>query len=211
MRVEMWSDVVCPWCYLGLVRFRAGLERFEGRDDVELVLRPYQLDPSAPREATSVLDTYVRKFGGPDNAFRLISEMTETAAAEGLEFNLDEALRVNTFDPHRLAELAEQRGHGPAMHERLLRAYFTDGLDVGRHDVLADLAFEIGMERDEAMGWLGSDGGVAEVRAGLAEAAELGITAVPTFVIDRAYVVPGAQDPDTFVRVLTRVQQRSAG
>lgn len=205
----MWSDVVCPWCYLGLTRLRCALERFDGRDEVELIFRPYQLDPSAPHEATPVIDAYVRKFGGPDNAFRIIDDMTAMAAAEGLEFNLDRALRVNTFDAHRLGELGAARGVGAAMHERLLKAYFTDALDVGDLDVLADLAVEVGLDREGVEGWLASDAGVDEVRAGLAEASELGITAVPTFVIDRRFLVPGAQDPETFLQILEQAAERA--
>jgi predicted DsbA family dithiol-disulfide isomerase len=209
VRIEIWSDVVCPWCYLGLERLRRALQRYDDAGDVELVFRPYQLDPSAPHEATPVIDTYVRKFGGPDNAFRIIEDMTAMAAAEGLEFNLDRALRVNTFDAHRLGEFAAARGMGVAMHERLLKAYFTDALDVGDLDVLADLAGQVGLDRGDARGWLATDGGVVEVREGLAEAAELGITAVPTFVIDRRFLVPGAQDPDTFLQILRQAAERS--
>jgi predicted DsbA family dithiol-disulfide isomerase len=206
VRVEVWSDVVCPWCYLGLGRFRAALDRFDGADDVEVVVRPYQLDPSAPREPSSVLDVYVRKFGGPDNAFRMIDQMTELAASEGLTFHLDRALRVNTFDAHRLGALGEHRGVGVALHERLMHAYFTEGLDVGDHAVLARLGAEVGLDAEEAQGWLGSGGGADDVRAGLAEAAELGITAVPTYVVDRRFLVPGAQDPETFLSVLERAR-----
>ena len=131
------------------------------------------------------------------------------AAGEGLEFNLDRALRVNTFDAHRLGEFAAARGAGVAMHERLLKAYFTDALDVGDLDVLARLAAEVGLDPDETRDWLASDGGVVEVREGLAEAAELGVTAVPTFVIDRRFLVPGARDPDTFLQILQQASERS--
>jgi predicted DsbA family dithiol-disulfide isomerase len=206
----MWSDVVCPWCYIGLRRFQAALERFDGRDDVELVFKPYQLDPGAPREPSSVLDVYVRKFGGPDNAFRMISDITALAATEDLEFNLDRALRANTFDAHRLEAMATGAGKGPKLHERLLRAYFTEALDVADHEVLADLASEVGLDRDQAREWLASGAGADEVRAGLAEAAELGITAVPSFVIDRRVLVPGAQDPETFLQVLDELNSASA-
>lgn len=202
----MWSDVVCPWCYLGLVRFRRALDDLEWADEVELVFQPFQLDPSAPSTSSPVIDTYARKFGGHDNAMRIIAEMTATAAAEGLDFHLDRALRVNTFDAHRLEELARVQGRGEAVYERLLAAYFTEGLDLGDHEVLIRLGAEAGLDDATARGWLAGDGGVAEVREGLGTAAALGITAVPTFVIDRRAMIPGAQDPDTLVTMLQRLR-----
>ena len=204
----MWSDVVCPWCYLGLGRFRAALDRFEHRDEVELVFRPYQLDPTAPPEPSSILDAYARKFGGPGNAVRIVADMTATAAAEGLEFNLEQALRVNTFDAHRLGVLAAGHGLDVDVHERLFAAYFTEARDLSDREVLAELAAEVGIQREEARGWLAGDGGVSEVREGLGTAAALGITAVPSFVIDRSAMVPGAQDPDTFLLVLERLHEK---
>lgn len=210
MRVEMWSDVVCPWCYLGLVRFRRALDALDWADEVELVFQPFQLDPAAPSTSSPVIDTYARKFGGHDNALRIFAEMTATAATEGLEFRLDLALRVNTFDAHRLAELARVQGCGEAVYERLLAAYFSEGLDVGDHEVLIRLGTESGLDEAATRSWLAGDGGVAEVREGLGTGAALGITAVPTFVIDRRALIPGAQDPDTLVTLLQRLRDQGA-
>jgi predicted DsbA family dithiol-disulfide isomerase len=211
--VEVWSDVVCPWCYIGKRRFAAALEELAGDPtfdaDVEIVYKPYQLDPKAPPgTAMPVRDAYARKFGGPERAEAIIEHLTATAAADGLEFHLDQAQRANTRDAHRLLWYAEQHG-GPAaqdaLKERLLSAYFTRGRNVGDTDVLAEEAEAVGFERDAVRHFLDSDEGRVEVERELAYAAEAGITAVPTYVIDRRWSVPGAQDPEVFVQILRRL------
>jgi predicted DsbA family dithiol-disulfide isomerase len=211
--VEVWSDVVCPWCYIGKRRFAAALEQLAGDPtfdtDVEIVYKPYQLDPKAPPgTATPVRDAYARKFGGPERAEAIIEHLTATAAADGLEFHLDQAQRANTRDAHRLLWYAEQHG-GPtaqdALKERLLSAYFTRGRNVGDTDVLTDEAVAVGFDGDAVRHFLDSDEGRVEVERELAYAAEAGITAVPTYVIDHRWSVPGAQDPEVFVTVLRRL------
>jgi predicted DsbA family dithiol-disulfide isomerase len=205
MLVEIWSDVVCPWCYIGKRRFEAALARFAGREDVMVVYRAFQLDPTAPPGvATSVREVYDRKFG-PDQAVRLIDRVTTMAAEVGLDFHLERAQRANTLLAHQVLWLAEQDGNQEAMAERLLRAYFTEGRNLGDPDVLAELAAEVGLDHDDVLGALGDGTGSAEVSAEIEQAYELGITAVPTYVFDRRWSVPGAQDPETFLRVLERV------
>jgi predicted DsbA family dithiol-disulfide isomerase len=206
--VEIYSDVVCPWCYVGKRRFEDALSRFEGRDEVTVVWRPFQLDPHAPTTPTPVADAYARKFGGPEEAGRIIERMTATAAGEGLDFHLDVAQRSNTFDAHRLIAHAGRHRCQGAMKERLLQAYFTDGLHVADREVLADLAAEVGLDRDEAVRFLDSDEGAAELREELLQGLERGVTAVPTFVFENTWAVPGAQDADTMLRVLHTVAER---
>ncbi len=207
--VEIWSDVVCPWCYIGKRRFEAAVAELAGEIDIHVVYRPYQLDPrAAPGSATPVVDAYARKFGGPEQAERIIAHVSGVAAADGIEFRMDRALRANTLLAHRLLWLTEATGHQSAMKERLLRAYFTDGLDVGDPDVLAACAADVGLDPDRVRAFLTSDDGVLEVREQLDHAAEQGITAVPTFVIDGTWAIPGAQDVDTFVQVLRRLATR---
>jgi predicted DsbA family dithiol-disulfide isomerase len=210
MLVEIYSDVVCPWCYIGKRRFEAALERFEGRDDVSVVYKPFQLDPRAPKEPTPVADAYARKFGGPDEAMRIIDRVTDTAAADGLDFHLDVAQRANTFDAHRLLAYANERGVQAAMKERLLQAYFTEGKDVADHEQLADLATDVGLDKGAVAAFLASEEGVDALRAELRDSLERGITAVPTFVFDGLWSVPGAQDPDTMLLVLQRVAEKLA-
>ena len=210
VRIEIWSDVVCPWCYIGKRRFEAALRRFPGAADVTVTFRAFQLDPSAPPGAAMpVREVYERKFG-PGQADQIIDRVTAMAAEEGLTFHMDRAVRANTLLAHRLLWLAEQRGVQEAVKERLLRAYFGDGRNVGDPDTLADLAAECGLDREEVLGFLASDAGETEVAGDLTDALELGITAVPTYVFDGRWSVPGAQDPDTFLRVLERVAELEA-
>ena len=208
MLVEIYSDVVCPWCYIGKRRFEAALAQYPRRDEITVVWKPYQLDPGARSIGTPVAEAYARKFGGPEQAQRIIATVSETAASVGLDFRMDIALRANTLDAHRVIALAHTVG-GPAlqdaMKERLLRAYFTEGRDVGDRAELAGLAGEVGLETEAVTAMLAGDEGVAEVQAELAAAADQDITAVPTFVFDRRWSVPGAQEPDTFLRVLDRL------
>jgi predicted DsbA family dithiol-disulfide isomerase len=209
IRVEVWSDVVCPWCYIGKRRFERAVEELRDELDVEVVYRPYQLDPrAAPGSTTPVVDAYARKFGGYDQAHAIIDRLTAVGASEGLELRMDRAIRANTRLAHRLLWWAEQPGapvEQAVLKERLLRAYFHDGLDVGDPDVLADCAAELGADRAEVRAWLDGDEGAAEVLELLTYANDQGITAVPTYVIDGRWAVPGAQEPDVFVNVLRRM------
>jgi predicted DsbA family dithiol-disulfide isomerase len=208
MRVDIWSDVVCPWCYIGKRRFEQALDRFAHGGDVDVVFRPFQLDPGAPTVATPVLDAYARKFGGAEAARQLIDRVTSAASAAGLDFHLERALRANTQDAHRVLDLALERGTQPTVKERLLRAYFTEGRNVADHETLSELGGESGLDPGEVDELLRGDDRMAAVLAARREAAELGITAVPTFVIAGRWAVPGAQEPDVFVQVLSRAWER---
>ena len=207
--VEIWSDVVCPWCYIGKRRFEKAIDLLRDEVEFEIAFRPYQLDPTAsPGKATPVKEAYAKKFGGPERAAQILQHVTGIAAEEGLEFHMERSLRANTLLAHRLLWLAEASGHQYALKERLLKAYFVDGLDVGDPDVLASCAADVGMPADNVVAFLGSTDGVEEVRRQLDLAAQAEITAVPTFVIDGKWAIPGAQDPDTFVNVIHRLLER---
>ena len=211
MTVEIYSDVVCPWCYIGKRRFEAGLAMIEDEVEVDfdVSFHPYQLDPrAAPGVATPVFDAYSKKFGGPERATEIIGHVTETAAGEGLEFRMDRAQRANTLLAHRLIWRAAQPGSPvdqDTMKERLLKAYFTDGLNIGDPEVLADCSAEVGFDRAEAVRFLESDEGGEEVRAELIGAQQNGITAVPTYVLNGQWAIPGAQEADTFAQVLRKI------
>jgi predicted DsbA family dithiol-disulfide isomerase len=211
--VEIWSDVVCPWCYIGKRRFERAAEQLDGEVELDVVYRPYQLDPTAsPGRSHPVAEAYARKFGGPEQAAAVIARVTEAAAGEGIDFRMDRALRANTLLAHRLLWYAEQPGSPvpqTLLNERLLQAYFIDGLDIGDPDTLADCAVEVGFDRSQVVTFLDGDGGRSEVAAYLELAADQGITAVPTFVIDGRWAIPGAQDPETFVSVLRRLNERA--
>jgi predicted DsbA family dithiol-disulfide isomerase len=206
VEVEIWSDVVCPWCYIGKRRFEAAVAELADEIDVHVVFKPFQLDPTAsPGKAGPVLDAYAKKFGGTERAQEIIEHVTAVAAANGIQFRMDRALRANTLLAHRLLWFAQATDNQIALKERLLQAYFIDGLDIGDPEVLATCAVDVGLDRDRVLAFLDSDDGVAEVREELRAAAEMEITAVPTFVFDGKWMVPGAQEPDTFAQVLRRV------
>ena len=210
--IDIYSDVVCPWCYIGKRKFEAGLELLAGEDlgvDFDVTYRPFQLDPTAaPGAAQPVIETYAKKFGGPEQAAQILQTVTERAAEAGIEFHMDRALRANTLLAHRLLWLAVQPESPVAqadLKERLLKAYFTDGLNIGDPEVLADCAAEIGFDRDAVIEFLESDRGAAEVAAELAEGRDEGVTAVPTFVFEGRWAVPGAQEPETYSQVLRKM------
>ena len=178
MKVEIWSDVVCPWCYVGKRRFEQALAGFPHRDEVEVVWRSFELDPSAPPERTGDYAGHLAgKYGVPlAQAQQMLDTMTATAAQEGLEFSFATARPGSTFDAHRLLHLAADRGVQGAVKERLLRATFTEGEPIGDHDALVRLVAEAGLDADEAREVLASDRYAAEVRGDEQQARAYGIT-----------------------------------
>jgi predicted DsbA family dithiol-disulfide isomerase len=212
MRVEIYSDVICPWCYIGERRFARALEEFEGSEEVDVVFRPFQLDPGAPAAAVPVREYLRRKYGGSVES--MMEHARSAARAEGLEFDFERALAANTRDAHRLMGLAESE-HGPetqrALAERLFAAHFTSGADVSDRELLVRLATEVGMDGSSVRLYLAEEEGAEELEAQLAEAAEMGITAVPSFVFEGRYLVQGAQPPAGFLQVLERLKAEGAG
>ena len=210
MRVEIYSDVVCPWCYIGKRRFEKALATFDRRDEIEVVWLPYQLDPTAPIAPSPVIDGYARKFGGPQRAMQIIEHVTSVAAEEGLDFHMEIAQRANTLSAHRVIWFAERFGAAvqDAVKERLLLAYFTEGRDVADHATLVELAEQAGLRGSEVAELLAGEEGLGEVREQLALAAVRGVSAVPTFILDGRFAIPGAQDPEVFVQMLERMATR---
>jgi predicted DsbA family dithiol-disulfide isomerase len=209
MHVEIWSDVVCPWCYVGTRRFSAALERFGA--DVDVSYRAFELDPTVPPGGIDLADYLSRKFGSPAALDRVHDRLAGVGADVGIDFRWDGKRRVNTFDAHRLAVWGEDVGDigvRAALEHRLFRAYFTENLDVSDHTVLAGLAAEVDLDPVAASEALATGAGADRVRDEEARAAELGISAVPTFVIEGRWAIPGAQDVDTFVQVLQRAAER---
>ena len=206
MRVEVWSDVVCPWCYIGKRRLEEALARFEHRDKVEVVWRSFELDPTAPRAregdyATRLATKYRIPVG---EAEAMIDRMTSVGDGEGVDMRFDKARPGNTFDAHRLLHLAADRGVQGALKERLFAATFTEGRPIGDRDTLVQLAAEVGIDEEEARGVLASDAYAADVRADERQAHAFGIDAVPFFVLDRRIGVPGAQPADVLVGALAQ-------
>lgn len=212
MKVEIYSDVVCPWCYIGERRFARALAAFPQADQVDVVYRSYQLDPEAPAQAVPLKQYLARRFGALRDG--MLARVTETAAAEGIVMDWDRALSVNTLTAHRLLGLAE-REYGAevqrALFEKLFEAHFTRGGDVSDHGQLADLAASVGMDRARVHAYLASDEGLAETREALAQAHRIGVRAVPTYVFDGRYAVEGAQPASVFLQVLEEVASRASG
>jgi predicted DsbA family dithiol-disulfide isomerase len=204
MDVEIWSDIACPWCYIGKRRFEQALAQFEHKDDVRVTWRSFELDPSAPAErAGERAARLAEKYGmSIEQARTMERQMTETAAGEGLDFRFDIQRSGTTFDGHRLIHLAAEHDLQDAIKERLLRAYFTEGELMSDHDTLVRLATEVGLDPDETRQTLSSDRFAEEVREDERTAGSFGIGAVPTFVIDRSIGASGAHPPEALLQLL---------
>lgn len=216
VRVDIWSDVICPWCYIGKHRFDTAVTNLRARgitDAIDVTFRSYQLDPTAPMDHTSpVLDAYAKKFGGVEQAERIINHVTSVAAADGIEFRMDIAQRANTMHAHRALHYALTQ-HGSdvqaALKQLLLQAYFTDGQNVGDLSVITDIATHVGIDAGQLQTWLASDDGYDAVTDDIRAASARDITAVPSFVINDQFLIPGAQDVQVFENILERVITRS--
>jgi predicted DsbA family dithiol-disulfide isomerase len=206
VKVEIWSDVVCPWCYIGKRRFERALVDFEHRADVTLTWRSFQLDPNAPSTSQGdPLERLAAKYGmSRADAEAAQARVTANAATEGLQFHLDRARSGNTFDAHRLLHHALTVGRQGDLKERLLAAYFVEGEAIGEREVLVRLATEVGLDELTVREVLDSGAFSAEVRQDEQEARRIGISGVPFFVVDRAYGISGAQPPELILSTLRK-------
>jgi predicted DsbA family dithiol-disulfide isomerase len=212
MKVEIWSDVVCPWCYIGKRRFERALAAFDGRDEVEVEWRSFQLNPDQPRGEVDDHDAHLmRKMGAtPAQVQEMNARLVGLAAAEDLEYHFETYKVVNTIDAHRVLHLAKSHGLGNAAHERLLRAQLVEGQLLEDPATLARLAGEVGVPEAEAAEALASGAFADSVALDFEEAVALGINAVPFFVFDRKYGVPGAQPSEVFLSALEQVRDEAA-
>ena len=210
MHIDIWSDVVCPWCYLGKRRLEKALASFEGRGDVTIAHRSFQLDPTRPKgETTSRRTMLMSKYRlSEDRVCEMDHNMETMAAAEGLEYHLTEKGQSgNTLDAHRLVHLAASHDREDQMLERLYKAYFTDQRSIFDVESLVSLAVDEGLDATEVREALESDRYVDAVRRDLEEARMLGVTGVPFFVIDGRYGISGAQATEVFTRALAMASQ----
>ena len=206
LNVEIWSDIACPWCYVGKRRFEAALEQFEHRDQVTVTWRSFELDPDAPAERPEDGATHLsQKYGTTrEHAEQMHATMTQTAAGEGLDFRFDRIRLGNTFDAHRLVHLAHAHGLQDAMKERLMRAYLTDGELLADHATLRRLGADVGLPDDEVAELLATDQYADAVREDERTASQLGISAVPFFVLDRSMGASGAHEPELLLKMLQK-------
>ena len=209
MQVEIWSDVVCPWCYLGKRRFERALAQFEGAGDVEVTWRSFQLNPAQPKGDPRNHDEYLASKMGVSVAqvHQMNERLVGLAAEEGLDYHFETYKVINTFDAHRVMHLARALGKGTEAHERMLRAQLVEGELLEDDATLARLMAEIGIPEGRTLDVLASDRFTAEVEEEIQDAAALGCTGVPFFVFDRKYGVSGAQGSDVFLNVLRRVRE----
>lgn len=206
IRIDVWSDVVCPWCYIGKRRLESALGRFDG--DVSVEWHSYQLDPSIPRgQREPVSEMLAKKIGAPASQVRAMThQVTQLAEAEGLSYRLGDATSVNTRDAHRIAHLAGQHGLGTEMHEALLKAHLCDAAVVDDPEVLVQLATGVGVPAAEAADVVGGDKFGTEVDTDIRTARQLGVSGVPFFLINQKYGISGAQSADAFLGALRKVQ-----
>ncbi|MGR6316394.1 DsbA family oxidoreductase [Micromonospora soli] len=208
MEIEIYADVVCPWCWIGKRRLEQALESYDG--EVTVRYRPFQLDPTPVTEPKPLIEALGAKFGGRDKAEGMAAHVTQVAAGAGIEMHFDRAVAANTFEAHRLVRFAAERGRSAELVERLYRAHFQDGIDVGSKDALVKLAAEVGLDEAETRGYLESNVGRREVAADLTAAHQLGVSSVPTFVLAGKYAVTGAQEPEVLLAALREVEQRES-
>jgi predicted DsbA family dithiol-disulfide isomerase len=207
MIVEIWSDVVCPFCYMGKRKFEIALEQFQQRDEVEVIWHSFQLDSAAKRlQGKDIHDYLAAKYGRDREwAKERNGEVAARAKEVGLEYNFDKAIPVNTFDAHRFIHLAAAHGLQGKAEERLFAAYFTEGKDISDHGALAQLGNEIGLDPGEVRTTLASTDYADSVKGDIEEAESLGINSVPFFVFNRKYAVAGAQPSHLFLETIHQV------
>ena len=207
MYVDIVSDTICPWCFIGKRRFEKALA-LSGRNDIMVAWRPFQLNPDMPGEGIAREAYLTAKFGNTERMQKIYGAIAETGQGEGIDFRFERIARApNTLASHRLVKFAAKHGHQDAIVEALFRAYFMDGRDVGEMETLADIGAEVGLSRDETAAYLHSLEDRDEVMAADVYARRLGINGVPCFIVNRKYAVSGAQPPEAFLQVFQLADQ----
>ncbi|MCA1024797.1 MULTISPECIES: DsbA family oxidoreductase [Cytobacillus] len=207
MKVEIWSDIACPFCYIGKRKFEHALVGFDQKDEVEVVYKSFQLDPNAPQNTTETMNQMLAKKYGQsvEQVEQMQKQVTAQANEVGLDYHLNDAKMTNTLDAHRLIHLAKEKGKMSEMKEQLLKSYFVEGKHVGEIESLVDIAAAVGLDKEEVTSVLASDQYKKEVEADMQEGVQLGVQGVPFFVFNRKYAVSGAQPSNVFSEVLTKV------
>ncbi len=211
MRIEIWSDIACPWCFIGKRRFETALGRFDHKEDVDVEWHSYQLDPGLPEHFDGTEAEYLSRSKGisVEQVRQMFTHVTQQAEGEGLRYDFDSVVVANSFTAHRFLHLAKTQGVMSEAKEALLSGHFEHGRDIADHDYLAEVGRSLGIDPALTRRVLESDEFIAEVEADIAEARALGVTGVPFFVIDRKYGISGAQAPETFAEALETAWQES--
>lgn len=209
MTVEIWSDIMCPWCYIGKRRLERALDQFEHKGDVEITWKSFQLNPQMKTEPGKSINEYLAENKGwtLDHAKSMNDHVTQLAWEVGLAYDFDKAVVANSFDAHRLIQMAKSQGLGGNAEERLFKAYFTEGKNIADHAILVQLGIETGLEKNKVLEMLEGGAFAGEVRNDIYEAQTLGVRGVPFFVIDRKYGISGAQSVEVFLDTLQKAYQ----
>jgi predicted DsbA family dithiol-disulfide isomerase len=206
MKVEIWSDVMCPFCYIGKRRFEKALDQFPGKDSIEVVWKSFQLNPAMKTEPGKNINQYLSEVKGwtLSQARQANDHVTKMAKDAGLSYDLDKAVVANSFDAHRLVQLAKAKGKGDAMEEQLFKSYFTQGKNIADHDTLIELATAIGLDDKAVKKVLSGNEYADAVERDIYEARQIGVRGVPYFVLNDRYAVSGAQPTETFLGALNK-------
>ena len=209
MKIEIWSDYTCPYCYIGERQLEKALESFLGEESIDIRYKAFELDPSASYKVTSTTkDRVAKKYGyTSEQAQQMIDNVTKYAKSVGLDYNYATVRYTNTFDAHRIAKYAETKGKGLEMSEKLFHAYFTENKEMSDHKVLTDIAVELGLDKLEVEDVLKNNKFSEDVRNDEYEASRFGIHAVPFFLIKGKYSLSGAQPPEAFEKIIEKVLQ----
>lgn len=212
MKVEIWSDIVCPFCYIGKRNFEKALEKFEQKDDVEVIWRSFELSPGLKTDPSkSIYEFLAEKKGWTVDYSRDVhAQLTETAKNAGLDYNFDEAIVANSFNAHRLSHLAAMHGVQDEVEERLFSAYFTEGKNIDDDATLLQIGTEQGIPEAEIRKMLQSDDYRKQVEEDIEASRKVGVQGVPFFVVNEKYAVSGAQPEEAFLQVLQKVQEELA-
>jgi predicted DsbA family dithiol-disulfide isomerase len=206
MKIEIWSDIVCPFCYIGKRRIENAIANFEHADKIEVEWKSFLLNPDQVSDPSKKTAEYLSESKGwsPEQTRQMISQVTEMAAEEGLTYHIDKAVVANPKDAHRVLQYAKTQGKGDEMKERLLKAYLMDGANIADHGLLVDLATEIGLDKSRVQEVLASDQFADKVAQDIYEAKQIEVRGVPFFVFDNKYGISGAQHPDAFKETLVK-------
>ena len=209
MKIEIWSDFLCPFCYLGKRKLEIALDNFEHKDEVEVIFKSFELDPSAKNNySENIHELIAKKYNIPvEKAKESNAQITLQGKDAHIDYDFDKIIQTNSFDAHRLAHYAKTEGKSNELSDRLFKAFFEEGLNLSDYKTLSSLAAEVGLDSSEALKILESEQYSSEVRKDEADAARLKINSVPYFVFNNKYALAGAQPSDTFLEVLRKVQK----
>jgi predicted DsbA family dithiol-disulfide isomerase len=208
MTVEVWSDIMCPFCYIGKRNYESALKQFEGSENIEIQWKSFQLDPTIPEQNDGKQNIYEylaeRKGMSYEHSVKMHENVVEIAKRAGLTYNFDKAIVANSFSAHKMIQLAKTKGLGDEAEERLFYAYFTEGKNFGDTETLVQLGTEIGLDEADIRAAVSSEEYAQKVKADIEEARSLGVGGVPFFVFDRKYAISGAQPPEAFLQTLDK-------